>query len=296
MIRAHRPPRDRGERMILNNFAAMGRLEELASQPLTAEGVFELHRILVDGTLEDARWAGAFRTADDNVVVELLRSIETAHVPPPAAELPERMARLLAFANGEAPEEWVHPVVRAIILHFMIGYDHPFVDGNGRTARALFYWALLRYGYPLSRFISISAVLRQAPAQYARAYLLTESDDGDLTYFIDHQIGVLLRSVDALETYLRGKVAAAREIESMLRSAGELNHRQVALLTHALRHPGFEYTVRSHQTSHGIVQNTARSDLVRLAEAGLLLHGRRGRAHVFIAPHDLESRLPREGA
>jgi hypothetical protein len=75
----------------------------------------------------------------------------------------------------------VHPVLRAILLHFMIGYDHPFADGNGRTARALFYWSMARSGYWLMEYTSISHILRKAPARYMRAYLHTETDKNDTT-------------------------------------------------------------------------------------------------------------------
>lgn len=291
MIRERREPRDKSERMILNNFYAMERIEDLAEEPLTADIVFELHSILVDGTLDDPERAGVFRTADDNVVVELLHTVETAHVPPPAGELPERMERLIALANGDTPEDWLHPVLRAILLHLAVGYDHPFVDGNGRVARALFYWAMLRNGYTFTKFLSISKILREAPARYSRAYLYTETDESDLTYFVDHQISVVLQSIDALAEYVEGKIAATHQIEAAILATPELNHRQVRLLSHALRHPGFKYTVRSHQNSHRVVTNTARADLVDLAERGLLVQSKQGRQHVFLAPRDLDARI-----
>ncbi|MEX2528469.1 MAG: Fic family protein [Gemmatimonadota bacterium] len=291
MIREHRDPMDRGERMILNNFHAMERVEELVGEELTLASVFELHRILVDGTLENPTKAGTFRAVEDQVVVELLNTVETAHVPPQATELPERMTRLVDFANGKTPDEWLHPVLRAVILHFMVGYDHPFVDGNGRVARALFYWAMAHHGYPLARFLTISRVLREAPAKYARAYLYTETDGGDLTYFVDHQLQVILQSIEALTRYAQAKVKATRRLEQEIRASPQLNHRQLRLLGHALRNPGFEYTVRSHQMSHRVVNNTARADLAELADRGLLVKSRRGRKHIFLAPRDLERRL-----
>jgi len=291
MIRERREPRDRSERMILNNFHAMERIEDLAQEPLTQDTVFELHSILVDGTLDGPERVGVFRRAEDNVVVELLHTVETAHIPPPAVELPERMERLLAFANGDTPEDWLHPVLRAIILHFAVGYDHPFVDGNGRVARALFYWAMLRNGYAFTKFLSISKILREAPAKYSRAYLYTETDESDLTYFVDHQIGVVLQSIDALSDYVEEKLTATHQVEAAIFASPDLNHRQIRLLGHALRHPGFRYTVRSHQTSHRVVTNTARADLVDLADRGLLVQSKQGRQHVFIAPRDLDERI-----
>ena len=293
MIRAGRKPKTDGERMILNNYHAMERIGEMARRDLTRADVFELHRILVEGTLRDPDREGKFRTASDNIVVTLVNSDETAHVPPPAAELPARLDRVLAFANGQTPEDWLHPVVRAIILHFMIGYDHPFVNGNGRVARTLFYWSMVRQGYGLARYLSVSGILRTAPAQYSRAYLHTETDDGDLTYFVDYHIRVINRSIDALSRYVQQKVSDTRAIEHRLRGSSHFNSRQIRLLRHALRHPGFRYTVKSHGASHGVSLNTARADLVELAKEGLLAPSRRDGRHEFIAVYDLEESLER---
>lgn len=294
MIRGGRRPTTHGERMILNNYQAMERIGELARRDLSRADVFELHRILMDGT-RDSAMAGRLRSASDDIVVTLVHSDETAHVPPHAEELPARLDRLVAFANNRTPEDWVHPVIRAILLHFMIGYDHPFVNGNGRAARSLFYWSMIRQGYSLAQYLAVSGILRNAPAKYARSYLHTETDGGDLTYFVDYHIGVILRSIDALASYVGRKMSDIQAIEDRLRGSPELNHRQVRLLGHALRNPGFRYTVKSHGTSHGVTANTARADLVKLAAAGLLAATRRGRRQEFIATRDLEVALREYG-
>ena len=294
MIRRGRRPRTRGERMILNNHHAMERIGELARRDLSRSDVFELHSILMDGT-GDSAMTGRFRRASDEIVVTLVHSDETAHVPPRADELPARLDRLVGFANDRTPEDWVHPVIRAILLHFMIGYDHPFVNGNGRVARSLFYWSMVRQGYSLAQYLAVSGILRNAPAKYARSYLHTETDGGDLTYFVDYHIGVIIRSIDALASYVGRKMSDIRAIEDRLRGSPELNHRQVRLLGHALRNPGFRYTVKSHGASHGVTANTARADLVKLAAAGLLAATKRGRRHEFIATRDLEGALRDHG-
>jgi len=290
MIRRGRQPRTRGERMILNNHHAMERIDELARRDLSRGDVFELHRILMDGT-RDSAMAGRFRRASDDIVVTLVHSDQTAHVPPHAEELPARLDRLVAFANDRTTEDWVHPVIRAILLHFMIGYDHPFVNGNGRVARSLFYWSMVRQGYSLVQYLAVSGILRNAPAKYARSYLHTETDGGDLTYFVDYHIGVIIRSIDALSSYVARTMSDIQAIEDRLRGSPGLNHRQVRLLGHALRNPGFRYTVKSHGTSHGVTANTARADLVKLAAAGLLAATWRGRRQEFIATRDLKVAL-----
>jgi len=99
-------------------------------------------------------------------------------------------------SSQSSGELFIPPIIRAILLHFTLAYDHPFVDGNGRVARALFYWSALSGGYRLLEFVSISRVLRQAPAKYARSYLFTETDDSDVTYFIVHRLATVIRAID----------------------------------------------------------------------------------------------------
>ena len=141
-------------------------------------------------------------------------------------------------------------MVRAILVHFWLAYDHPFVDGNGRTARALFYWVMAREGYWLCEYVSISRILKKARVQYARAFLYTETDDNDATYFILYQLGVLTRAIRDLHAYLDRKAAEVREVEDLVRRStalrAELNPRQLDLLTHALKHTNAEFTVEMY--------------------------------------------------
>lgn len=295
MLRSGRKPRDPGEKMIFNNYRAMEHLRALKQEKLTPDHVLDLHRILSEDTLDDAQDVGCYRSNDAVQVVDV-RDNTVLHVPPTFTELPERMLRLCEFANAdENTQPFIHPVLRAILLHFMIGYDHPFVDGNGRTARALFYWSMARSGYWLMEYTSISHILRKAPAQYMRAYLYTETDKNDTTYFLLHQLHTIRQAIAALHEYVDRKVSEQKETGRLLATSatlrGRFNHRQLALLDHAMRNTGEAYRVDAHQHSHGVVYQTARSDLLRLADLGLLEKTRQGNAFVFFAPADLRIRL-----
>lgn len=290
MIRAGRKPRDTSEQMILNNYATMQRIRELKGKKLTPELVFQIHKLVTENTLEDPSAAGRFRKADEKRVVGDDFG-EVYHDPPEAAELPARLEAMCAFANGEQPDFFVHPALRAIILHFWIGYDHPFVDGNGRTARALFYWAMLHSGYWLFEFISISSILRKAPVKYARSFLYTETDENDLTYFIIAQTQVIRRAIYELHAYIDRKTQELRDVESHVRALDLFNHRQVDIIKHALKHPGGRYSFTSHQTSHNIVYQTARTDLLDLEQRGLLERRKRGKQIIFVSPSDLSDRM-----
>lgn len=290
MLAENRPPRDRGERMIMNNFKTMQRIIELKSEPLTPEIVLDVHRRVSEGALDVPGGEGRFRRGDERIDVSDLEG-QVFHVPPRAAELPSRLQTMCDFANAKTPDYFIHPVLRAIILHFWLAYDHPFVDGNGRTARALFYWQMLHMDYWLFEFLSISQILRKAPVQYGTAFLRTETDDNDLTYFIIHQADVIRRALKELHDYVGRKSRETRSCMALLDGLTNLNHRQQALVAHAVRHPRASYSIAGHMTRQGIVYDTARLDLLQLAQRGLLEQRKSGRALAFIAPPDLEKRL-----
>lgn len=297
MLREGRKPRTHSERMIFNNFEAMQNIRNICGDTLAPEQVIELQRVLTQGTLEYPEDSGQLRTRDDIEVVAPNNERLVLHRPPPARALPERLQRLCEFANaplGYGP--FIHPVVRAILLHFMIGYDHPFADGNGRTGRALFYWYMAKQGYWLIEYLSISRILRKAPTQYARAYLLTETDAGDATYFLLYQTQVILDGLAALYRYQEQKQREQNQLSAQLRNMHTqdkpLNHRQTSLLAHALKRPQEPFTIESHQRSHQIAYATARSDLLNLAAQGLLTEANQtGRKKMFYPAPDLQQKL-----
>lgn len=290
MIRSGRQPRTTGERMIFNNFAALSYIRTIKDRDLTPELIFGLHRLVARETMEAPEEIGAFRKGQ--VYVRHDPSDLVLHEPPPVEELPGRMQLLCEFANRDIPDYYVHPVVRAIVIHFWLAYDHPFADGNGRTARALFYWSMLRQGYWLCEYISLSDIVKKAPARYARAFLYSETDDNDVTYFILHQLECIIRALDNVEQHLRRRVEQVRNARLLLRKSTALvNQRQLALLSHALEKPDTVYTIESHRVSHNVVYQTARSDLLALVDLGLLAKSKSGKKHVFRSVQNLAEAL-----
>ena len=296
MLREDRAPRDRSEQMILNNYSAMQRVIELKDERLTPGLVCEIHRIVTDGALDDPADAGRLQRPRDagGRIYGTQTEEQILHVPPPAETLPERLETLCGFANdsdrSDSTVPYMPPLLRALTLHFMMGYDHYFADGNGRTSRAVFYWSMLRQGFFLTEFLSISRLLRKAPAKYARSFLLTEQDEGDLTYFFLAQAQVVVQAIDELDAYLARKTGQLREATRLLRDLG-LNHRQVALVEIFLRNPSGSVTVEEHRTTHGVVPQTARTDLQGLERRGLLTSSKQGRKVMWFPARDLPQRV-----
>ena len=283
LIRSGRSPRDTSEQMILNNYKTMLFIREHKGEDLSTHMLLKIQELVTENTLTNPNEVGRFRLPNEKVeVVDIENNV--LHTPPDAKLLPQRIDRLITFANASNEQPFVHPVLKAIILHFMIGYEHPFVDGNGRTARALFYWSMARSNYWLIEFISISSLIRKSAVSYARAYLYTETDDNDVTYFLDYNLRIIRRCIDALHKYLANKVRETKRLEQMFLTGGlahVLNHRQKDLLAHLVKRPESVYAIEGHRHAHGVTYVTARKDIKGLVDFGFLDSATAGRKHVF---------------
>lgn len=291
MLRTGRSPRDRSELMIWNNYQAMEFVREHREETITPELVVELHALVTAGTLDNPDDAGRLQRPGDDRVVVTTPENDVVHVPPPARELAGRLVELCAFASGTADDAvWISPVARAVFVHFMVGHDHSFADGNGRLARALFYWVMLREGMWLTEFVTISTIIKAAPVKYAHAYLNSEYE-GDATFFLLYHLRVVDQAFDALELYLARKMSEARDVRHRLRERRDLNHRQIAVLERAIADSGAEFTAASHRRSHRVSDMTARGDLEALEAQGFLARTKRGRTFVWYPVPGLPGRL-----
>jgi len=290
MLRTERKPRDRSEQMILNNFQAILEIRDLKNDKLTPDLLCHLQEVLTAGTLDDPTGAGRFRTNEDNVQVVEQMTDEVMHEPPDAATIRDRLDQLCAFANRQSGS-FIHPVIKAMILHFSIGFIHPFVDGNGRTARAVFYWYMLKRGYWLFEYLPLSRILITGPAQYERAYLYAENDGGDVTYFNHFHLKIICQAIRELHEYITQQAKEVREATRILKGFPGLNHRQVDVVHDCLKHPDREYTIAQHKGSHRVSYATARSDLYGLEKQGFLIRQSEKYKAVFSSPQNLLARI-----
>jgi Fic family protein len=293
MLRTGRKPENESEQMILNNYETMLQIKELVGQPLSIRLLNELQAKITNKTLADPDAAGRFRneTEKERIKVWDDSTGELLFDPPPAAEIQERMQALCDFANNEEKYEFMHPLLKAMILHFWLAYVHPYVDGNGRTARALFYWQMLKSGYWMMEFISISKVLKKNITRYKKAFLYSEQDDRDMTYFLVFHLECIQEAFEELIKYLGRKSREAAESMQMLAVYPGINRRQAQLLHEALVKPAGTYTIESHMNVWGVSYETARTDLMDLESKGLLTRVTEGKTFVYIPVKDLYEKI-----
>jgi len=300
MLSSGRKPKNEDEEMILNNYLLMQEIKLSKDEELTLDLILEYHKTATRGNRINGNIAGVFRDNDEIVITDGFEEI--VHVPPPYKNIEERLQKVCSFANtehlGEEGKIFIHPVIKAIILHFMIAYEHPFSDGNGRTARAIFYWFMLRSGYDFFEYISISKLLKDAPTKYGKSFLYTEIDDNDLTYFIFYQVEIIIRAIDELLRYLQKKSQEFEEVSELLNSSPigrALNFIQKDIVKKAIKNPGRVFTSNEIVSDYDISENTARKYLNELVQHKILASYKEGRRVNYIAPSSIRETLSYKG-
>jgi len=292
MLKSGRRPTNKAEHMILNNYITIKNIKNFVDVPLSKELILEIQTSMTKNTLEDPSAAGRFRREDEQVHVIDQRDGQILFEPPPASETDERINILCNYANNAVDKEFVHPVIKAIIIHFWFAYIHPFVDGNGRTARAIFYWYLLKNKYWLFEYVSISRILLKAPGQYLRAYLYSERDDLDITYFLKYNLRTINLAIKSLHAYLVKQQKEIRETKKLIKRYPGLNHRQYDLLHSVIDDVYATYSIGYHKNTHNIAYQTARTDLLELEQRGLLVRVKSGgKRFVFASSKNIIAKL-----
>ena len=166
-----------------------------SGEPITEGLIREIHKRLVRGVRGEAATPGEYRHVQNYIVNSITR--EVIYTPPPALEVPQLMAELAGWLREESG---IHPVLVAGIAQFELVDIHPFLDGNGRTARLLSTLCLYRTGYDFKRLFTISEYYDRNRPAYYRALQGTRERNFDLTGWLEYftaGLGAQLSEVQA---------------------------------------------------------------------------------------------------
>ena len=268
MLRKKKSPQNKSQQMIVNNYNTIQYIVEHKDEPLTEELLLTIHRLMTEKTLDNPEDAGRFRTNDKVVVADMVEG-DIIYTPPSFQEIPEFVESLCDFFNNDNPRTFIHPIIRGIIVHFMLAFMHPFVDGNGRTARALFYWYMLKEGYKLTEYMSISRVIAKSKSSYEKAFRYVENDGNDMGYFVAYNLGALEISFQQLRDYIQRKQREKSAASSFM-MAGNINQRQALVLQRLKEEPETIFTVKDVQEQFSVSSMTARKDLSDLVKQGYM--------------------------
>lgn len=268
MLRKQLKPINKSQQMIVNNYDTISRISKDSNADFSIDSLLEIHRSISRNTLLNSEEEGVFRKHDDIYVVDSITG-SIAHTPPSCDEIVDMVKDLCEFANNDSNDDFIHPIIKGIIVHFMLAYIHPFVDGNGRTARSLFYWYMIKKGYWLTEYLSISRIIYTNKKSYEKAFLYTENDDNDLSYFIQYHLNVMKKAFEELKKYLQRKI---EEQQNVHRFIGVLNtnDRQRHVLKSIIENKHIIITPKELSSQFDVSTRTARTDLQELVKMGYL--------------------------
>ena len=268
MLRKKKSPQNKSQQMIANNYNTIQYIVEHKDEPLTEEALLHIHRLMTEKTMDNPEDTGRFRTNDKVVVADMVEG-DIIYTPPSFQEIPEFVESLCDFFNNDNPRTFIHPIIRGIIVHFMLAFMHPFADGNGRTARALFYWYMLKEKYWLTEYMSISRVIAKSKPSYEKSFRYVENDGNDIGYFVAYNLRALDISFQQLTDYIQRKQREKKAATSFM-IAGNINYRQAMILQRLKEEPNTIMTVKDVQEQFSVSSMTARKDLSDLVQQGYL--------------------------
>ncbi len=263
LLRKRKKPVNYSEQMIVNGFKTIQKTVKMRDKKITPDLIIELQKEITQNTLKDESDSGKFRDNNEVVVGDPSELEKIYHRPPCFKKIPKSIEEFCDFANDDT-HNFIHPIVKGIILHFLIGYIHPFNDGNGRTARTIFYWYVLSRGYWLFEFMSVSRIILESKKKYGLAYLYTETDENDLTYFINYNLGAIEKSLSDMEEHIDRKQNEQAEAINLIKNLKNINLRQAQILKEFIKEPEKGFVINEIMVSYNIAYDTARNDLLRL--------------------------------
>lgn len=287
IIKRKEPPKDISERMVWNNFRAMQFILDNCDKEMDEALLLEVHRIVTECTLDNPDYEIRFRKDEDIRVVDTSKS-EVVHTPPPFNKIAGAIDWLCQFINGRSGD-FVNPVIRGIVAHYALAYLHPFVDGNGRTARVLFYFCMAKAGYPFVKYISISSKISVSKSRYEASFRESESDNLDIGYFILYNLEVITDSIEWVRKKIERSKEQARRQSVMLN--GTLSPKQSEIIGKMMSGEWLYADAASVCQQLGVSHPTAMKLLRELERLGLLIQTRQGRRKLTFILADVEIRL-----
>ena len=174
--------RDRDIQEVLNYRNVLQFIEQYDNNEISAETLKHIHSLTVHRMLADDV-VGEYRRTQ--VVVKNSATGEITFRPPPAVEIPFLIDSFLRWMNGMGPDD-MHSVLKAAVVHYELVRIHPFLDGNGRVARAAATLVLVKEGYDIKRFFSLEEYYDREPLAYYDALQSVAKQDGNLTNWIEY--------------------------------------------------------------------------------------------------------------
>jgi Fic family protein len=228
---------------------------------ITEELIKEIHKILVTdvrgGTLEPGR----YRTVQNYVLHSITKTV--MYTPPPPSEVPHLMQEFAEWLNQASD---MSPVLIAGISQFQFVNIHPFLDGNGRTARVLCSLILYQNGYDFKRLFSLSEYYDKDRLTYYEVLQAVRRNNMNFTGWLEYFTEGLRSQLG--EVKIKGEKAIKRDVLHEKQKEFKFNPRQQTALDYLIEHNRIDNATYRELCS--AIKRTATRDLTELVNLGLI--------------------------
>lgn len=195
-------------------------------QLITEDTLKTLHRLTIY-RLIDEKYIGSYR--DKQVVVRSATHGGVVFRPPVSVEIPFLIEDLFSWLQSDRAKQ-MHPVFLSAITHYQLVYIHPFIEGNGRTARGFATLLLYALGYDFKRFFSLERYFDSDVEAYYQALLsVQQSENANLTYWLEYFCYGLALEIDKIQQQVL-KLSKDLKLKKQLGKQVALTERQIVLL------------------------------------------------------------------
>jgi len=266
----------RAKAEVLNYLRVLEHIDRYQKGGMILEGdILSLHRDITHDTLDDPKTVGAFRKVW--VVVGNRLTKEVVYSPPPPKEVVPQMNALVGWLNSDAAHQ-MHPVLVAGIAHYELVRVHPFVDGNGRTARALATLILAMREFDIKRFFTLDDFYdRDRPAYYNMLKAVNRTYP-DCTVWLEY----FTEGVEISLHRVKERVLLLSSDEHRMVADGQraLSERQMKIIEFIHAHGA----VKSGDLMrlYGISRQAAGKELAQMVEQNLIRTDGKGRATRYV--------------
>ncbi|MDP3955585.1 MAG: Fic family protein [bacterium] len=235
----------------------------------TAEQIKRIQALTVE-KLISSQQSGQYRQT--GVVLKSSRTGEITFRPPYFLEVPTLVDNFLFWLNSQSAKQ-IHPVIRAAITHYVLVAIHPFVEGNGRTARAFASLVLFSENYDIKRFFSLEENFDRDAASYFEQLMKVSNQDAefegrDLTGWIEYFSGVLAIELTRIKEKVK-KLSVDLKLKGRLGKQIALSEREMKLVEYLEEYK--ELTVpQARQILPMVSDDTLLRDLKDLAKKGIV--------------------------
>ena len=272
--------RERDIQEVRNYLNVAAFIDEVYGNPdmeLDLRTIRHIHYMILDG-IEDGYEPGEFRKIQNYVVNN--KTKEVVYTPPPASEVSILMLELVDWMRSDNAKQ-LSPLLRSGIAHYQLVTIHPFLDGNGRTARALANLILYHSGYDIKKLFSLEEYYDMNPADYYEA-LQSVRTIGVLTTWLEYFTAGIATEMQKIKELVltHSRDRALRDKIGQV----ALTERQLKILAYVEEHG--RITNRELQQIANLSHETAHKELLTLIQSGLLNKKGKARGTYYVLVDD----------